>query len=624
MNTGGDIDGSAEMKDRGFVQRNRTEGHVIQCDGERAIIAALSGPSSTASDDYWTVGQLISIQSGGNRLVGLVHNVTVPDNVWTRGGDNIVHVHVEFLGEVRGEPDGAMSFSGGISRYPYPGAIAHRIRASDLSAVYAQMGQTSVPIGALTQDASVPAYVSVEDLISRHFAVVGTTGVGKSSAVMLLLRRIVLQRPDLRILILDPHNEFAGAFPDLAIAVDQTNIELPFWMLRLDEFADVIFRGRTPEPTEYDILRDLVQLAREKTNDSETGGRQTLRRKLSDRTVSVDTPIAYRLRDLLTLIEDRIGLLDSKAERPYLRNLKARLESIASDPRFRFMFAVTGGPETMRQAIARIFRIPHNGKPICTFQLAGLPSEVVNAVASVLCRLAFDIAMSSEGSLQTLVICEEAHRYIPADKDAGFWPTRQAIARIAKEGRKYGSYLGVISQRPGELDATILSQCNSIFAMRLGNERDQEIIKGALRGGARSMAGFLSSIANREAIAFGEAFSTPMRLTFETVPPHQLPGRRKAESLTSSRQVDDKIALDRIVDRLRSFENNAQTGAPEKPSDDSDLLGKPATIGRLETVTTTPLAPERPAPVVSHNSETAQSMKKLGDLVRNFRKDFEG
>jgi hypothetical protein len=261
MNMGGDIDGNAKMKDRGFVQRNRTEGHVIQCDGERAIIAALSGPSSTASDDYWTVGQLISIQSGGNRLVGLVHNVTVPDNAWTRGGDNIVHVHVEFLGEVRGEPDGAMSFSGGISRYPYPGAIAHRIRATDLSAVYAQMGQTSVPIGALTQDTSVPAYVSVEDLISRHFAVVGTTGVGKSSAVMLLLRRIVLQRPDLRILILDPHNEFAGAFPDLAIAVDQTNIELPFWMLRLDEFADVIFRGRPPEPTEYDILRDLVQLA---------------------------------------------------------------------------------------------------------------------------------------------------------------------------------------------------------------------------------------------------------------------------------------------------------------------------------------------------------------------------
>ena len=181
----------------------------------------------------------------------------------------------------------------------------------------------------------------------------------------------------------------------------------------------------------------------------------------------------------------------------------------------------------------------------------------------------------------------------------------------------------VRAQRPGELDATILSQCNSIFAMRLGNERDQEIIKGALRGGARSMAGFLSSIANREAIAFGEAFSTPMRLTFETVPAHQLPGRRKAESLTSSLQVDDRIALDRIVDRLRSFENNAHPGAPEKPTDDSNLLEKPSTISRLETVAVAPIAPERPAPIVSHNSETAQSMKKLGDLVRNFRKDYE-
>lgn len=215
----------------------------------------------------------------------------------------------------------------------------------------------------------------------------------------------------------------------------------------------------------------------------ETSATKTLRRQLTDRqSVSADTPVSYRLADLLALVDERIGLLDSKAERPYLRSLKARLESISSDPRFRFMFAVTGGPETMRQAIGRIFRIPQNGKPICTFQLAGLPSEVVNAVASVLCRLAFDIALSSEGSLQTLVICEEAHRYIPTDRDAGFWPTRQAIARIAKEGRKYGSYLGVISQRPGELDPTILSQCNSIFAMRLGNERDQEIIRGAIRG----------------------------------------------------------------------------------------------------------------------------------------------
>ncbi len=320
-----------------------------------------------------------------------------------------------------------------------------------------------------------------------------------------------------------------------------------------------------------------------------------------------------------------MGLLDSKAERPYLRSLKARLESISADPRFRFMFAVTGGPETMRHAIGRIFRIPQNGKPICTFQLAGLPSEVVNAVASVLCRLAFDIALSSEGSLQTLVICEEAHRYIPADRDAGFWPTRQAIARIAKEGRKYGSYLGVISQRPGELDATILSQCNSIFAMRLGNERDQEIIKGAIRGGAQSMAGFLSSIANREAIAFGEAFSTPMRLTFETIPSHQLPGRSKSESALSGWRNDGKISLDRIVEKLRAFESSSQAEPADRLADDDNLWGNPASTSHRDHASIGEQFHRAPSlkPQTPLSLDTKQSIEKMGELVRSFRKDRE-
>ncbi|MGB5841588.1 MAG: ATP-binding protein [Brucella anthropi] len=621
----GDSSNAREQSE--YVQRNRTEGYVIQCDGESAIVSALSGPSSAASDDYWAVGQLISIQAGDNRVVGLIRNVLVPGDVWIRGGDNTLHVHVEFLGEVRVQPTGQTTFNGGISQFPHPGAIAHRIRATDLAAIYAQTGHSSVSIGTLTQDATVPAYISVDDLISRHFAIVGTTGVGKSSAVILLLRRIVAEKSNLRVLILDPHNEFASAFPDLAVAVDQTNIELPFWMLRLDEFADVIFRGRAPDPMELDILRDLVQLAREKMQGTELSAAKTLRRQLADRqSVSADTPIAYRLLDLIALIDERMGLLDSKAERPYLRSLKARLESISADPRFRFMFAVTGGSETMRQAIGRIFRIPLNGKPICTFQLAGLPSEVVNAVASVLCRLAFDIALSSEGSLQTLVICEEAHRYIPTDRDAGFWPTRQAISRIAKEGRKYGSYLGVISQRPGELDPTILSQCNSIFAMRLGNERDQEIIKGAIRGGAQSMAGFLSSIANREAIAFGEAFSTPMRLTFETIPPHQLPGRSKSESALSSWRNDEKISLDRIVEKLRAFENSSQTEPVDQLGDEDNLWGSPVSTSRRDQAPTDEAyhrSSSSPRPQTSLSLDTKQSIEKMGELVRSFRKDRE-
>ena len=206
-----------------------------------------------------------------------------------------------------------------------------------------------------------------------------------------------------------------------------------------------------------------------------------------------------------------------------MKALKQRLQALVADPRYRFMFSAPTTLDTMRQTIGHIFRVPKNDRPICVFQLAGLPSEVVNSVASVLCRMAFDLAVSSDGRVQTLVVCEEAHRYIPADATAGFWPTRQAIARIAKEGRKYGVYLAVITQRPGELDPTILSQCSTVFAMRLGNERDQEIIRGAITGASQSTIGFLSSIANREAIAFGEAVPTPMRMMFETIAPEQLP-----------------------------------------------------------------------------------------------------
>lgn len=116
-------DGSDARGQGEYVQRNRTEGYVIQCDGEGAVVSALSGPSSAASDDYWAVGQLISIQTGDNRVVGLIRNVLVPGDIWLRGGDNTLHVHIEFLGEVRVQPNGQTVFNGGISQFPIPALL---------------------------------------------------------------------------------------------------------------------------------------------------------------------------------------------------------------------------------------------------------------------------------------------------------------------------------------------------------------------------------------------------------------------------------------------------------------------------------------------------------------------
>jgi len=168
----------------------------------------------------------------------------------------------------------------------------------------------------------------------------------------------------------------------------------------------------------------------------------------------------------------------------------------------------------MAKVLGQIFRVPAAGKPVTIVQVAGLPNEVVNSVVSVLARMAFEIALSSAGRYQIAVLCEEAHRYLPADASDAFAPTRRALGRIAREGRKYGVSLGVVTQRPADVDATVLSQCSTMFAMRLANERDKAIVGAAAGVSSTGALSFLSSLADREAIAFGEAIATPMRMKF--------------------------------------------------------------------------------------------------------------
>ena len=145
--------------------------------------------------------------------------------------------------------------------------------------------------------------------------------------------------------------------------------------------------------------------------------------------------------------------------------------------------------------------------------------------------MAFDFGLWSDGAFPILFVCEEALRYAPADRTVGFGPTRKALSRVAKEGRKYGVFLGLVSQRAGELDPTILSQCSTVFAMRMGNEQDQRIIKSSVSESAANLLGFLPTLATREVFAFGEGVALPLRFFFETLPAAMRP---KGEALQSS------------------------------------------------------------------------------------------
>ncbi|MBZ9797936.1 ATP-binding protein [Mesorhizobium sp. ES1-4] len=533
---------NAEQNDR------RILGNVVQCDGARATISAYADDVDGAVTGLWTVGKMISINLGVTRTVGLVYAIGKSDRAWSNEGQNAIEVSIELIGEVRdgAEPGAKPIFDRGITAYPHIGAVAHRIRSRDLQAVYDLAGRHSITIGSLAQDEAIDAHIAIDDTLARHFAIVGTTGVGKSTAVSLLLRKSIAARPDLRILILDPHNEFAASLPEYCVKVDSKTLDLPFWMFKLEEFAEVLFRGRETEPEEIDALRDLIPLAKNLYRNPASGA---YLRRGSD-ALTADTPVPYRIADLLKQIDERMGMLESKNDRPTLKSLKTRIESAAADPRYRFMFNSRLIEDTIHETIGNIFRVPHHGRPVTCFEMAGMPSEVVNSVCSVLARLAFDLALWSEGKLQLLFLCEEAHRYMPADARLGFAPTRHALSRIAKEGRKYGCYLGVVTQRPGELDPTILSQCSTFFAMRLANEQDQAIIRSAIADSSASTLAFLSSMGQREAIAFGEGVATTMRLKFERLPAHLLPGTAKREEEAASRPGE--VDLVAIVERLRN------------------------------------------------------------------------
>ena len=540
------------LYERRALGADRVLGHLVSLNGSEGVIACHITPNENG--EHWSVGHLISIVHENSRLVGVVCELSTANRLWSENDANVVYVKIELSGEIVDDDDsGEPRFFHGIRCYPALGAVAHRMRAEDLKAIYSFRGVQGVDIGRLTQNETVPATVSVDELISRHFAVVGSTGVGKTTAVAMLLKKCLAARPKLRVLVVDPHNEYARYFPRDSLVLNSDNLELPYWMFKFEEIADIIYSGRKPNSDELDALFDVIKTAKAQFHTSSASliAASPLRRNPSadGGSVSADTPVPYRVADMVSIIDEWLGKLDQRYPRSDLRSLKYRLETLSRDPRFRFMFGKVVVEDNMAKILSRIFRVPKAGAPVTIMQLAGLPNEVVNSLVSVLARLAFEIALWSEGSYEIAVVCEEAHRYVPTDQSQAFGPTRQAIGRIAKEGRKYGVSLGIVTQRPAELDATVLSQCSTMFAMRLTNEHDKAIIRSALGVSSTSTIAFLSSIADREAIAFGEAIATPMRMKFGDY-------RLEAEHAAASAAAEPEprtaqLDLHRIVCRLR-------------------------------------------------------------------------
>jgi DNA helicase HerA-like ATPase len=595
-------------------------GRVLSVSGSQAQVRlALS-----AQDVRATVGKFLGIKASDTVVIGVITKVVADA---AQGG--FATAAVDMLGEIKTSERGKL-FQRGVTEYPMIGDAVEMVTQAELKLIFDMSGPGTIDIGELQQDASIAAYINVDDMVRKHFAVFGTTGVGKSSGVAQLLRQILAARNDLRVFLIDPHNEYGHCFDDRAQALSPKNLKLPFWLFNFEEIVDVFFRGRPGVEEEVEILSEVMPIAKsifQPTNAA--GARRLIRNDPKSSGVTVDTPVPYRMEDLVRLIDERMGKLENRAAWARYHRLITRIETARNDPRYNFMFdnANVGG-DTMVETLATLFRLPPDGVPMTIMQLAGFPAEVVDSVVSVLLRMAFEFGLWSDGAFPLLVVCEEAHRYAPADRSIGFGPTRKAVSRIAKEGRKYGVFLGLITQRPAELDATIISQCSTLFAMRMANDRDQAIVRSAVSDAAGSLIGFVPSLGTREVFAFGEGVALPTRLRFKKLAPEHIPHSQAVTraAADTARGVDVGFLVS-VVERWRGATMGSQTrarpGAGEGEMSDIEELASQE-FGRLRADSPALASVAAPAAAPSSIRKSATNPESfffpVGDQTPRLRK----
>ena len=327
--------------------------------------------------------------------------------------------------------------------------------------------------------------------------------------------------------------------------LDVSNLQMPYWLMNFQEHCEVLLNSSgNDRQVEEDILAKCLLKARGKNRLAEQLGK-----------ITVDSPIPYLLSDLSGAVADEMGKLDkSNTSAPYMR-IKNKLEELKGDPRYQFMFSGMLVGDTMADFISKIFRMPSDGKPIAIIDVSGVPSDITSTVVAVLSRLVFDYAIwaREERTRPILLVCEEAHRYVPSEANADGSSVGDILSRIAKEGRKYGISLGLITQRPSDLAEGVLSQCGTIISMRLNNERDQAFVKAAMPEGARGFLDSIPALRNRECIVCGEGVAIPIRVSFDNLEEAKRPASEDPSFVELWNQSGgEEESVHRVVQRWRA------------------------------------------------------------------------
>jgi uncharacterized protein len=453
-------------------------------------------------------------------------------------------------------------FERGVGQYPTVGDEVHLVTNDDLKVIYgwAKGKKGTISVGRIAAASGISADISVAGLVSRHSAIVGSTGAGKSNLVTVLLETVSDgSLPNARAIVIDPHGEYATALGDQARvfrirpneAAGERPLWVPFWALPFTELQQLTLGGL--QPNHEASIRDAVL-------DMKVSAASHLAVPPPPETLTADLPVPFSIKKLWYELDkfervtfpgnapqtdananapEQVGdanLLRSDSypaaspynQAPYKnqkkRNLERQLDLMRSrlkDARFSFLFSPGGGyepdlnGEIQNDLNTLVSDWVGHDKPITIFDVSGLPSEVLPTIVGTMLRIVYDMLFWAQdlpigGRLQPLlVVLDEAHRFVPEGADT---PAHRTLSMIAKEGRKYGTGLMLVTQRPSEIDSAILSQCGSMIALRLTNSVDRSKVSAAVPDDLGGLVDQLPSLRTGEAVFLGEVMPIPSRV----------------------------------------------------------------------------------------------------------------
>ena len=502
------------------------------------------------------VGSFVRVPQGYQDLFGVVSEVganAVPEHI-DLAGETGRWMRVELVGEVVGG-----NFERGISQYPNIGDIVHLATEEHLRRVYDIRGQEHVTIGTLSSAESIAAKVALNELVTRHSAILGSTGSGKSTTVASLLRAITtvaegeVPYHSARVLLLDVHGEYSQPLADVAQVFsvepkhsEQEPLFIPYWALEMSDLLDFLTGGL--EGNRETAFTDKITQLKIASHEAKPFP------GVSSASVTVDTPLPFSLKKLwYDLIDFEIATFEGKTRDECTRQAPGDPDTLTS-PTYKPHAMGAAGPFLNQEAFGiqrplnllrsrlldrRYDFLLHPGpwepdqdgvsredldsllhgwlggeKPITILDLSGVPSGILERLVGSILKIVYEALFWSrektEGGIERplLIVMEEAHRYLSDKSDA---LASKIIQRIAKEGRKYGVGAMIVSQRPSEVNETVLSQCGTFFAMRLSNPSDRHRVQGTLPDGLAGLLEVLPILRTGETIVTGEAAKLPMR-----------------------------------------------------------------------------------------------------------------